>query len=115
MKQNNNCLAPGAGGGGGVGAPFSKRDALSSAGLGDVSLAVMLPLRALIYRCLIAFGERDVADGCRLSSVLEIGWSGGALQQFDSRQLCYARYLPTSSYRGRCQNFYIAALGTLTH
>ena len=85
MKQNKSCLAPGAGGGGGVGAPFSKRDALSSAGLGDVSLAVMLPLRELIYRCLIAFGERDVVDGCRRSSRAEnIGWTGGALQQFDS-------------------------------
>ena len=51
MKQKSNCLAPGAGGGGGVGAPFSKRDALSSAGLGDVSRAVMLPLRALMYYC----------------------------------------------------------------
>ena len=38
--------------GGGVGAaPFSRSEALSSAGFGLVSRAVMLPLRALIYRC----------------------------------------------------------------
>ena len=51
MKQKSNCFAPGAGGGGGVGAPFSRRDALSSAGFGLVSRAVMLPLRELMYYC----------------------------------------------------------------
>ena len=90
MKQKSNCLAPGAGGGGGGVDPFSRREALSSAGFGLVSRAVMLPLRELIYRCLgIAFGERDVVDGCRLSSVLEI--LAGLMARCSSltpRQLC---------------------------
>ena len=49
MKQNMSCLAPGAGGGAGAGAPFSRSEALSSAGFGLVSRAVMLPLRELMY------------------------------------------------------------------
>jgi len=67
MKQKSNCLAPGAGGGGGVGAPFSKRDALSSAGFGLVSRAVMLPLRELIYRCLELLSES-------VTSSTAVGW-----------------------------------------
>ena len=84
MKQKSNCLAPGAGGGGGGVDPFSRREALSSAGFGLVSRAVMLPLRELMYYCtwlgssslprrddvalvVIAFGERDVCL-CRLAS-----------------------------------------------
>ena len=67
MKQKSSCLAPGAGGGGGVGAPFSRREALSSAGFGLVSRAVMLPLRELIYRCLELLSES-------VTSSTAVGW-----------------------------------------
>ena len=67
MKQNKSCLAPGAGGGGGGAAPFSISEALSSAGLGLLSRAVMLPLRALIYRCLELLSES-------VTSSTAVGW-----------------------------------------
>ena len=62
---------------------------------------------------MIAFGERGrrpTAVGCRRVPE-KIAWSGGALQQFDSlAMLCYARYLPTSSYRRPLPNFYRCSL-----
>ena len=125
MKQNKSCFAPGAGGGAGGVDPFSRSEALSSAGFGLVSRAVMLPLRALMYYCfwlgssslprrddvasVIAFGERDVVDGCRRASGANIAGLMARCSSLAARQLCYARCLPISSYRGRCQIFIDAA------
>ena len=76
MKQKSNCLAPGAGGGGGVAAPFSRREALSSAGFGLVSRAVMLPLRALMYYfwCLWSASRMQQVVNCfRRASTSHVG------------------------------------------